>query len=273
MHFHFKGVAAHASVSPWQGRSALHAVELMDAGVNFAREQLKEDARVQYVISNGGGQPNVIPAEAESWYVVRADKHDEVSDIVQWIIEIAKGAAAMTRTQVEVRIDDDNPEVLPNRPLAEVLDRNLQLVGTPQFSAENRNDARKLLADLRGEPQAAEERIATLPAAPTQGAYSTDLGSVSWNVPTERLAVALSPFVVPPHTWQWVVESGTVGLKDLPVAAKALAGSAIDLLKDSALRDRARLDFEQSSKGKHYTLLTPPGRKPPAYSEEANSKQ
>ena len=163
MHFRFKGVASHASVAPDKGRSALHAVELMDAGVNALREQLKEDVRVQYVISNGGGEPNVIPADAESWYIVRANKHDEAADVVQWISEIAQGAAMMTRTLVDVRVDNDQPEVLPNRPLAEVLDRNLHLVGAPVFRDEDRAFARKLLEGGGRDPQPVSTGVVALP--------------------------------------------------------------------------------------------------------------
>src|SRR3954467_15420067 len=171
MHFHFKGVASHASVSPDQGRSALHAAELMNAGVNYLREQLKEDARVQYVISNGGGEPNVIPADAESWYIVRANKHDEVTDIVQWISEIAKGAAMMTRTQLDVRVDNDQPEVVPNRPLAEVLDRNLHMVGAPVFRQDDKTFARRMREGTGREPRPASPDVVTLPQEPTQEAY------------------------------------------------------------------------------------------------------
>jgi aminobenzoyl-glutamate utilization protein B len=269
MHFRFKGVASHASVAPDKGRSALHAVELMDAGVNALREQLKEDARVQYVISDGGGEPNVIPADAESWYVVRANKHDEVSDIVQWISEIAKGAAMMTRTQVDVRIDNDQPEVLPNGPLAEVIDRNLHLVGAPAFRDEDRTLARQLLEGGGRDPQAMSAEVVPLAREPAQAAYSTDLGNVSWTVATERFAVAPSPYVIAPHTWQATANAATAGLEAIPVAAKVLAGTAIELFKTPAAIDAAKKDLAAAAKGHTYKLLTAPDRKPPVYREGA----
>jgi len=267
MHFRFKGVASHASVAPDKGRSALHAVELMDAGVNALREQLREDVRVQYVISNGGGEPNVIPADAESWYMVRANKHDEVADAVQWISEIAKGAAMMTRTGVDVRVDNDQPEVLPNRSLAEVLDRNLHLVGTPAFGDEDRTFARKLLEGVGRDPQLVSTEVATLPSQPTQEAYSTDLGNVSWTIPTERFAVAPSPYVIAPHTWQATVNAATAGLEAIPIAAKTLAATAIELFKTPAAIDAAKKDLAGATHGHRYKLLTPPDRKPPVYHE------
>ena len=131
--FNFKGLAAHASASPHQGRSALDGVELMDTGVNFMREHVREDARIHYVITRGGGQPNVVPPEAESWYYIRANKHQDVVEMFEWISEIARGAAQMSRTQVKIAVDDDSHELLPNRPLAETIDRNLRLVGPPRF--------------------------------------------------------------------------------------------------------------------------------------------
>ena len=150
MHFKFTGVAAHASIAPYLGRSALHGVELMDSGVNFMREQLNEDARIHYVITKGGGSPNVIPPEAESWYFIRANKNKDVLDIFEWVSEIAKGAAMMTRTQVEINVDSDNHEVLPNRPLAETVDRNLHSVGAPKFNYGENTEARKMQEGMKG---------------------------------------------------------------------------------------------------------------------------
>jgi aminobenzoyl-glutamate utilization protein B len=272
MHFHFKGVATHASVSPWLGRSALHAAELMDAGVNYTREQLKEDARVQYVISNGGGQPNVIPADAESWYVVRADKNDEVAAIVQWVSEIAKGAAMMTRTQVDIRVDANNHEVLPNGPLAELIDRNLRLVGAPQFSADEGANARKLLEGMKADPEYDPPDVVPLPPTPTQGAYSTDLGNVSWNVPTERFVVADSPYTLIVHGWQSAANAATTGLKTIPIGAKTLAAAALDLFKNPALVIAAKHDFEERRNGYTYSVLTQPHRKAPVYAEHGSSE-
>jgi aminobenzoyl-glutamate utilization protein B len=272
MHFHFTGVASHASVAPDKGRSALHAVELMNAGVNALREQLKEDARVQYVISNGGGEPNVIPADAESWYIVRADKHDEVADVVQWISEIARGAAMMTRTQLDVRVDNDQPEVLPNRPLAEVLDRNLHMVGAPIFREEDKLLTHRLLEGTGRDPQPARADVVTLPVEPTQEAYSTDLGNTSWAIPTERFAVTPSPYVILPHTWQATVNSATAGLEAIPTAAKTLAATAIDLFRSPGVIAAAKKDFINRTSGRSYKLLTPPNRKPPIYQEGARGE-
>ncbi len=112
--FRFEGLPAHASVSPHMGKSALDAVELMSVGVNFMREHVKEDTRIHYVITNGGGQPNVVPPSAEVWYYLRANKHTDVEDYYVWLTEIARSAAAMSRTRlVEARVEADMHEVLP----------------------------------------------------------------------------------------------------------------------------------------------------------------
>ena len=141
--FRFSGLPAHASASPHHGRSALDAVELMNIGVNYMREHVKEDARIHYVITNGGGQPNVVPPEAEVWYYIRANKHTDVEEYFVWITEIARGAAMMTRTTLKtVQVDTDMHEVLPNRTLSEVIHRNLELVGPPRFNDEEKAFAR-----------------------------------------------------------------------------------------------------------------------------------
>jgi aminobenzoyl-glutamate utilization protein B len=269
MHFKFKGVAAHASVAPYLGRSALHGVELMDTGVNFLREQLKEDARIHYVISKGGGQPNVIPPDAESWYFIRANKHQDVVDIFAWVSEIAKGAAMMTRTQVEIHVDSDEHEVLPNRPLAEVVDRNLRLVGPPKFSDEEKIQARKMQEGMKGDFRYSfDPDVEPLADSPTQGAYSTDVGNVSWTVPVKSFEVASYPYDLPIHSWQVAASSGmSIGREAIPVSAKTLAASAIDLFKNPALVEAARKDFEERRKSYDNRLLTAPNQKPPVFPE------
>jgi aminobenzoyl-glutamate utilization protein B len=269
MRFKFKGVAAHASSAPQLGRSALKGVELMDVGVNFAREHLKEDARIHSVITNGGGQPNVVPAQAESWYYIRANKHEDVADIVEWVSEIARGAAMMTRTQVEIVVDDDTYELLPNRPIAEVMDRNLRLVGPPRFTEEEKAAAKKMQEPLKKNIELPlAETIDPLPQTPAQGLFSTDAGNVSWNVPTQIFEVATYPYRAPIHSWQVTACSGmSIGQKGMLVAAKTLAATAIDMFKNPSMVEAAKKDLEESKKGHPFRLLTAPNRKPPIYQE------
>lgn len=265
VHFKFKGLAAHASVSPHLGRSALDGVELMDVGVNFMREHVKEDARIHYVITRGGGQPNVVPPEAESWYYIRANKHQDVIEMFNWISDIAKGAALMTRTEAEITVDDDSHERLPNRPLSELIDRNLRVVGPPKFTDQEKAMARQMQEPLKGNfPIALSETIEPVPEHPEQGLASSDVGNVTWKIPTGALSVASYPAGSPGHSWQVAACAGmSIGQKAIAVAAKTLAGTAIDLLKEPQLIEAAKKDFTERKKSYNFRLLIPPNRKPP----------
>ena len=265
--FHFSGLPAHASTSPHLGRSALDAVELMDNGVNYMREHIKQDARIHYVITNGGGHPNVVPPEAEVWYYIRADKHTDVEEYFKWITEIARGAAAMTRTTLKtVQVDTDMHEVLPNRTLSDVINRNLELVGPPRFTDEEKEFARKTQAPLPGTYDTAlSERIEAMTDKPGQGLASTDVGDLSWFMPVGELNVASYTYGAPGHSWQIVACTGmSIGEKGMMVAAKTLASSAIEVLQTPALLDKARADFKAIRDPLAWVTLIPEGQKAPA---------
>jgi aminobenzoyl-glutamate utilization protein B len=264
--FRFSGLAAHASVSPHAGRSALDAVELMSAGVNYMREHIEEDARIHYVITNGGGQPNVVPPEAEVWYYIRANKHQDVERYFKWVEAIARGAALMSRTELtSVRIDADAHEKLPNRTLSEVIHQNLEQIGAPQFSAQEKDFARQTQASLeRKLDKALSETVEPLLEEPGQGLGSTDLGDISWFVPVGNLRVASYTFGAPGHSWQIVACTGTsIGEKGLMVAAKVLATSAIDLYLSPQLREKVQADFQKIRDPLEYHTLIPEGQKAP----------
>jgi aminobenzoyl-glutamate utilization protein B len=233
-------------MSPEAGRSALDAVELMNVGVNYLREHLQEDARIHYVITDGGGQPNVVPPTAEVWFYLRADSHAYVEYMLERVREIAQGAALMTRTEVSDRIDSDLFELLPNRPISEVLQEQLVRVGPPRFTDQERGFARKTQVDLRNPPP---ESLATLVEPLTDEAWhlkaSTDVGNVSWAVPTSGINVATYTLGAPGHSWQIVACTGmSIGEKGMLVAAKALAGATLDLMARPDLLEHARADFE-----------------------------
>ena len=265
--FRFEGLPSHASVSPHQGRSALDAVELMSVGVNYMREHVREDTRIHYVITNGGGQPNVVPPSAEVWYYLRANKHTDVEEAFVWLKEIANAAAAMSRTKlVETRVEADMHEVLPNRTLVEVIQRNLELVGPPVFDDREKAFARATQKDLKPAPALAlAERIEPLPAGPPhQGTHSTDVGDLTWFFPVGQLTAATHTYGAPGHSWQVVACTGTsIGEKGMMVAAKAIAGSAIDLYRSPELLQRARADLKTMLEGQKYVTLIPDGQKAP----------
>ncbi len=264
--FRFAGLPAHASASPHEGRSALDAVELMNVGVNYMREHVKEDARIHYVVTRGGGQPNVVPPDAEVWYYIRANKHADVEQYFAWVSEIARGAAAMTRTTLTtVQVDADMHEVLPNRALSEVIQRNLELVGAPKFTDAEKAFARKTQEPLgRAFDVALSERVEPLSAQPSQGVASTDVGDISWFVPVGQLTAATHTFGAPGHSWQIVACTGTsIGERGMLVAAKALAGAAVDLYETPALIERARADFKQIRDPLQFVTLIPEGQPAP----------
>jgi aminobenzoyl-glutamate utilization protein B len=264
--FRFSGLPAHASTSPHEGRSALDAVELMSTGVNYMREHVQEDARIHYVITQGGGQPNVVPSETEVWYYIRADKHTDVEKYFNWVQDIARAAAMMSRTELStIKVDSDMHEVLPNRTLAEVIHRNLELVGAPQFSDQEKAFARETQTALEGHyEKALSESIEPLPDKPGQGRASTDIGDISWFVPVGRLRAASYTLGAPGHSWQIVACTGTsIGEKGLMVAAKTLAASAIDLYQSEELRDRVQADFEKIREPLDYRTLIPEDQKAP----------
>ena len=268
--FTFRGTAAHASVSPDSGRSALDAVELMNVGANFMREHLREDARIHYVITDGGGAPNVVPPQATVWYFVRADSHQDVQYNFRWLKDIARGAAMMTRTDFTVQIDTDCHEIIPNAPLTEVITRNLERIHPPEFTEEEQVFARRLQAPLveqfeRQFPIALDSRVhrSSVAAPPSKG--STDVGDVSWRVPTGGLRTTCFPAESPGHSWQNVASIGsTIGDKGSIYAAKILAASALDLMQDPRLIAAARADWKQRMEGREYFSFIPEGQPAPA---------
>jgi aminobenzoyl-glutamate utilization protein B len=268
--FTFTGLPAHASGSPEKGRSALKGVELMNIGVNYMREHVKEDSRIHCVVTNGGGQPNVVPAKAQVWYYVRANTHEDMAANFDWVAEIAEGAAKMSRTKFEMQIDTDCHEIIPNYPLSQVIYRNMQKLGPPQFDDADRKLALQLQEPLRNDFGLKEtkplndtiEELTEKPYPPDAG--STDVGDISWHVPTSGFGTACFAAGSPGHSWQNVAAIGSpIGHKGMLVAAKVMALSAADLLADEQALKDARVDFDKRMKGRKYTTRIPAGQKAP----------
>ena len=268
--FSFAGVAAHASVSPHLGKSALDAIELMNIGVNYLREHVPQDTRIHYVVTDGGGQPNVVPPTASSWYYVRADRHDTVEQVYARITDIARGAALMTGTDMTVVVDGDSHEVLPNRALSHIINANLEAIGPPSFDDREKAFARETQKDLPKMPdRALFEGINPVPAEPGQIMASTDQGDLSWHVPTGRMTVASYAYGAPGHSWQVVAATGTsIGEKAMTVAAKTLAATGYDLLTQPALLEEARASFREIREPLEFRSLLPEDARPPAMIRE-----
>jgi aminobenzoyl-glutamate utilization protein B len=267
--FTFKGLSAHAAGSPESGRSALDAVELMNVGVNYMREHVKEDARLHYVITNGGGAPNVVPAEATVWYFVRADSHEDVEKYFDWMKDIAKGATLMTRTKMSLSIDTDCHEIIPNNALSELFYQNLKAVGPPKFSEEDRAFARRLQDPLIEQfgtkfPLAIEESVKTLAESNKPSKGSTDVGDISWHVPTGGVRTACFAADSPGHSWQNVASiASPLGEKGIVYASKVIAVTAIKLLESPETVTAASSEWKDRMKDRKYTTQIPQGQKPP----------
>ena len=267
--FTFTGLPAHASVSPESGISALDAVELMNTGVNYMREHVKEDARMHYVIIDGGGQPNVVPAKATVWYYVRANAHEDLERYYRWVLDIAKGAALMTRTKLSIQVDTDNHELIPNLPLSELIHDKLTKIGPPEFSDEEKAFARRIQQPLIEEfgqtfPVAIDNRVHTLNESRTSSKGSTDVGDISWHIPTGGLRTTCFAAGNPGHSWQNVACIGSsIGEKGILYAAEALAATTVELMENPVLVKEAKEDFDQRMKGRKYITLIPKGQKPP----------
>ena len=267
VHFTFHGRASHASVDPYHGRSALDAVELMNVGVNYLREHVKQDARIHYVITDGGVQPNVVPPRASVWYYVRADEHRDVESYLAWIKQIAEGAALMSQTRLDFTIDTDCHEQIPNRPLAEALDRNVRLVGPPTFDDDDRAFATRIRETLPDAPKGSPLSDAIDPLTAQRGLSggSSDVGDVSWFVPVGHMRAATWAIGSPNHSWQnTACTGGSIGEKGGAVAAKALACTMLDLLTNTQLRTAAKADFAERRGTDPYVSLVPRDQPPPS---------
>ncbi len=264
--FTFEGVPAHASTSPHQGRSALDAVELMNVGANYLREHVPEDTRIHYVVTHGGDQPNVVPPRASSWYYVRANRHDMVERVFARLLDVARGAALMSGTEMSYVVEGDAHEVLPNRALSLLIHKNLEIVGPPVFTEAEKAFARRTQEPLASIPERAlSESIEPLPEVAGQRAASTDQGDLSWHVPTGGLNVAAYAFGAPGHSWQVAACTGmSIGEKAMLVAAKTLAATALELLTDPALLEEAREAFHEVRHSQTFTSLLPPDARPPS---------
>jgi aminobenzoyl-glutamate utilization protein B len=244
--FRFRGVSAHAAAAPDRGRSALDGVEAMDAMVNMLREHVDSDARIHYVITNGGRAPNVVPDFAEVYYYARHNDMRVLDDIWERIQNAARGAALGTGTTMELEMTGAVWNVLPNTYLVGLMQKNLQMVGGYEYTPAERQFAEVLRKSLTGNLPPIDSANQVFTPEPGIGSASTDLGDVSWNMPTVQLTSATWVPGTPAHSWQAVAAGGTsIGVKGMLVAAKSMALTAIDLFTDPTHIQQARAEFEK----------------------------
>jgi len=261
----FFGQAAHGAHDPWNGRSALDAVELMDHGANMMREHIKPTARIHYVIPAGGEAPNVVPEYARVWYYVRDVDRPAVEKHYAWLLDIARGAALATRTRHEVTLTTGVHEYLLNRPLQEAIQANLERVGAPRFTDQEQEFARALQRSLEIEEKGFLSEVEPLAdgPGPVEGG-STDVAEVSYIVPTAGFNVTTAAAEIPWHSWAASACHGTeAGVKGAVVAAKVLALTGVDLLTDPALLERAQEFFREARGDEPYRSPIPEDQPPP----------
>jgi len=266
----FFGQAAHGSADPWNGRSALDAVELMNYGVNLMREHIKPTARIHYVIPNAGEAPNVVPEYAKVWYFVRDINRSEVKKYYDRILKIAKAAALATETTHKVHLITGVHEYLLNRPLQEALQKNLELVGAPEFTEKEQEFARSLQRFVNKEEKGFNDKIKPLPDKPGEvKGGSTDVAEVSWIVPTAGFKVTTAAEDIPWHSWAVTACHGTrAGRKGAVVAAKVIAATGVDLLTKPTLLKESKAFFLKATDGKPYQSPIPLNQKPPIEQED-----
>jgi aminobenzoyl-glutamate utilization protein B len=277
--FRFKGIAAHAAGAPERGRSALDGVEAMDNMVNMMREHIPQETRVHYVITDGGKAPNVVPDFAEVYYYCRHPRRDVVKDVFDRIVKAANGAALGTETTVEYEIIGGVHELLPVKILAKTMHDNLTKVGGIQYTSEEIAFAQKIQESFPAKNRPDIGKAAMVDAYADEsyrsGGGSTDVGDVSWAVPTVGLRIATWVPGTPAHSWQAVACGGTdIGTKGMLVAAKTLTCTAIDLLLDKTLIEKATEEWRKS-KGADFKYTPLLGTRKPAlnYRDGANSTE
>lgn len=280
--YRFHGRAAHAAAMPHMGRSALDAVELMNIGVNYLREHIQDNARIHYVITNGGQAPNIVPDTAEVYYYIRAHLPQEVEELTQRVRKVAQGAAMMTETRLEEIYVSGSSSVLSNYHLADLQHEVMQALGPIEFSesemtyAQTINDHNspnnqqfvthmfsqtgyKVTTPLIGDVFPSMDEGDVFPA-------STDVGDLSWKAPVSMLNTTCWPTGAAAHSWGVVASGGMgIGHKGMMYAAKVMAAAAVALFQDPAKVTAVREEFEAQTAAIPYICPIPEGVRPPQY--------
>jgi aminobenzoyl-glutamate utilization protein B len=272
--YRFKGRTAHAAANPETGRSSLDAVELMNVGVNFLREHMPEKARIHYVITNGGGAPNVVPDDAEVWYFIRSPERYQVDELTERVRKIAQGAAMMTETTLEENFVAGAYNVLPNNVLSDHMMTVLEELGPIEFTDEERaygkTIAEQFSPDLRAFLLQQEKLPAELVESGLNGDVwpirdrgecmpgSTDVADVSWITPTAQITTTTWALGIPGHSWA-VTATGamSIGHKGMIHAAKTMAITAADAILNPSIIEAAQAEFAESTVGRPYQCPVP----------------
>ena len=244
--FTFKGISAHAAGSPEQGRSALDGVESMNMMVNMMREHVPQTSRIHYVITKGGLAPNVVPDLAEVYYYVRHPEMHMVEELFDRVVKTAKGAAIGTETSVSYEVMHGNYSLLPNEVLQKIVHKKLSGYGGIIYTQEENTYAQEIYKTFfkPTEEIGSQENIREYSLSHSYG--STDVGDVSWNVPTAGVRVASWVPGTAAHSWQAVASGGTsIGLKGAELATKTLTATAVELFMNPIIVKAAKAEFNE----------------------------
>ncbi len=280
-YFRFSGISSHAGNAPQKGRSALDAVELMDVGVNFLREHMEMTDRIHYAVTNTGGiSPNVVQSEAEVLYLVRSRTNDSVKELFERVCDVARGAALMTDTSVEIRFDKACSNVIPNEVLGRLAYEQMVRLGPPDYTDAEREYVRKY-RELAGEKAVAEDDGAVphyemdqrrqLMADHPMGDFilpyrlvsavqtgSSDMGDVSQIVPLVQIETACFTQGSPGHSWLWAAQgTSSYAMKGALFAGQVLSETAKQLMEHPEVLEAAREEQKRRMGGKPYVCPIP----------------
>ena len=277
--YRFRGRTAHAAANPESGRSSLDAVELMNVGVNYLREHMPEKARIHYVITKGGGAPNVVPDDCEVWYFIRSPERHQVEELTERVRNIAEGAALMTETRLEVSFVSGAYNMLSNDVIGDHMMGVLEKLGPLEFTEAEHEYAKRITdafpRELRAHNLASDKLPAELIDQGLNGDVwpirdrgdvlpgSTDVSDVSWITPTAQITTTTWALAIPGHSWA-VTATGamSIGHKGMLHAAKVMAITAADFITDPSLLEQAKSEFVASTAGRPYQCPIPEDVKP-----------
>ncbi len=278
--FAFRGRASHAAAAPHLGRSALDAVELMNVGVNYMREHMPSDARIHYaMIDSGGIAPNVVQAKARVRYSVRARELGTMLTLLERVKNVARGAALMTETEVDIHVLAAVSNLLANPPLEQAMHDTMQRLGPPVWDDADRAFAKQIQATVGKEDLETAYRrvgVAEKPDTPLHDGIvpmdtkrvamigSTDVGDVSWVVPTVQAHAATYAIGTPGHSWQLTSQGKNAAAhKGLTFVAKVMAATAVDAIEAPELIAKAKADLAERTARSPYISPLPEGTVPP----------
>lgn len=253
--FSFKGISAHAASAPDKGRSALDGVESMNMMVNMMREHVPQESRIHYVITKGGLAPNVIPDDAEVYYYVRHPKRQMVEKLFDRVVKAAEGAALGTETDMTFEVMHGNYSLMPNDTLQKVMHEKLVNLGGITYSQDEDEYAKKIHGTLLNPTAEIGDQENILPYKRRHGYGSTDVGDVSWLVPTAGARIATWVPGTSAHSWQAVASGGTsIGLKGTKLAVQVLSETAKEIFLNPSIATLAKEELNKNV-GKSFNYI------------------